>query len=58
MKPNENVFAAPLYLSPRDMAAIFLDVEKVFDIHIDELVELMPEFTYNNLLCAVEKKVT
>jgi hypothetical protein len=40
------------------MAAIFLDVEKVFEKDIDELVELMPEFTYNNLLCAVEKKVT
>lgn len=54
---DANLLSSPMHLAPRDMAAVFLDIEKVFDVEICDIVAKAKFFTFNNILSAIESSI-
>lgn len=52
---NTNIFINPFYMSSRELAYIFIELEVEYDIDLNELVEEYKNHTVANLIDAVVK---
>ncbi|MBU5314536.1 hypothetical protein KQI38_21160 [Tissierella carlieri] len=52
---NTNIFMNPFYMSSRELAYIFIELEKEYNIDLNELVEEYKNHTVANLIDAVVK---
>lgn len=50
-----NIFINPFYMSSRELAYIFVELEKEYDIDLNELVEVYKDHTVANLIDAIVK---
>lgn len=50
-----NIFMNPFYMSSRELAYIFIELEKEYNIDLNELVEEYKNHTVANLIDAVVK---
>ncbi|WMM26072.1 phosphopantetheine-binding protein [Tissierella sp. MB52-C2] len=52
---DTNIFINPFYMSSRELAYIFVELEKEYDIDLNELVEVYKDHTVANLIDAIVK---
>lgn len=55
---DDNIFSYRIGVSPRELVYIFLEIEKIYSIDIDELVRALgPKITLNKIVDNVQKLI-
>jgi len=53
---NSNLFSAPNYFTPRDLAYVFLTLKSILDIDLDYIYQNLKEISIDELVTLIDNR--